>query len=294
MKNSIKNSINSDEQAAVHDGYREINWVGMSKIQSCIMDQGQMIPAELDMHVSLRSGYRGIHMSRLYELQMNEFSGQMLTVQQLDHMIKQSIISQEGIAERARMRIRFHSLVRTRSLKTDTQGFRSYPVQIVVSGDGQGLNQIITKFEILYSSTCPQSAKLSKEYFKQSFSTPEDLQRWYDSTDVYPATPHAQRSRMTVEIVTLKDQDFQILNWIQQIEDVLKTTVQTTVKKADEMEFARLNAENTMFCEDAVRKIADFLDFNKVMSGYRLTAEHFESLHSHDATSQISKNFAGL
>jgi GTP cyclohydrolase IB len=86
--------------------------------------------------------------------------------------------------------------------------------------------------------------------------------------------------------------ELNISGWIQQIENCLQTPVQTAVKKADEMEFARLNAANTMFCEDAVRKTAAFLDLNSNIEGYRLTADHLESLHPHNATSQIVKNFS--
>ena len=64
----------------------------------------------------------------------------------------------------------------------------------------------------------------------------------------------------------------------------------TAVKKADEMEFARLNAANTMFCEDAARKVAAFLDEYSSIQSYKLTADHLESLHPHNATSQIIKN----
>ncbi len=288
LKGSLK--ISSDEQSVAGSSYIGIDWVGMSKIQSCILDQGHLIPAELDMHVSLRSGYRGIHMSRLYALQMESIVGKPLSTTLLNKIISKSVATQEGIAEKARLKIKYSYLQKTLSLKSKSEGFRVYPVEIVAEGDASGLSKVHTRFEILYSSTCPQSAKLSKEYFKKEMDTSEALEKWYRSNDIFPATPHAQRSRMTVELVTLKNVDLDIPGWISLVEERLQTVVQTAVKKSDEMEFARLNAENPMFCEDATRMIADVLSGYADIHGFRVTAEHLESLHPHDAYSQISRN----
>lgn len=287
-KNSLK--ISSDEQSLAHSNYRGIDWVGMSKIQTCILDQGRLVPAELDMHVSLRSGHRGIHMSRLYALHMEAVVGKPVSAVSLDEVISQSVRSQEGISEQARLKIKYHHFRETRSLKSQVEGFRSYPIEITAEGNASGLTKIHTRFEVLYSSTCPQSAKLSKEYFKKNITSSETLDKWYRSNDIYPATPHAQRSRMIVELTTLKGTDLDIPGWISQIEENLQTVVQTAVKKSDEMEFARLNAENPMFCEDATRKIADILSDMPAIYGFKITAEHQESLHPHDAYSQINRN----
>lgn len=285
----MKNLIKSDEQSLTHQDYTAINWVGMSKIQSCIQDQDRVVPMELDIQVDLRSGQRGIHMSRLYALQMNELMGKTLDQARLQTVIKEAVGSQEDASQQARLKMRYQSLLKTRSLKSETAGFRSYPVELSVEGDRQGLKKVITKFVLLYSSTCPQSAKLSKESFKEIISDHESLQQWYSSNEIYPATPHAQRSEMVVELRT--NEIINVAEWIQKIESRLKTNVQTAVKKADEMEFARLNAENPMFCEDAVRTVAGFLSDFPEIKGFRLMAEHLESLHPHNAYSQITQNF---
>ena len=46
---------------------------------------------------------------------------------------------------------------------------------------------------------------------------------------------------------------------IDALEAALATPVQTAVKREDEQAFARLNAENLMFCEDAARRVASVL-----------------------------------
>jgi GTP cyclohydrolase I len=291
MKNE-NHGIKSDEQSLAHSRYLGINWVGMTKIQSCIKDQNGQIPVELDIFVNLLPGQRGIHMSRLYQLQMQFILGKEVTAKQLHEFLIQSIVSQEGIASRAQIKLRYQFLQKTESLKSNIKGFRTYPVELSAEADQAGFFRLIVQFLVTYSSTCPQSAKLSKELFKDLQLSPPELEKWYESDFIFPATPHAQRSHMNVELVLKQGEELHISDWISQIENALQTPVQTAVKKADEMEFARLNAENTMFCEDAVRKIATFLDLNVKVDGYRLTADHLESLHPHNATSQILRNFS--
>lgn len=289
MKND-KQDIKSDEQSLIHSNYSGINWVGMSKIQSFITEGAHQIPMELDLFVDLRSGYRGIHMSRLYQLQMKSILGKKVSAHQLKDVLIQAIISQEGLSSQAKIKMKYQTLLYTKSLKSGIEGFRSYPVEITAVADQKNLIQLQIQFVVTYSSTCPQSAKLSKEYFKDQKLSPTELQQWYDSEQIYPATPHAQRSMMTVELRLDPNEEFEISKWIERIEDCLETPVQTAVKKVDEMEFARLNAANTMFCEDAARKVAAFLDEDSSIQSYKLTADHLESLHPHNATSQIIKN----
>ena len=289
MKND-KQDIKSDEQSLIHSNYSGINWVGMSKIQSFITEGAHQIPMELDLFVDLRSGYRGIHMSRLYQLQMKSILGKKVSAHQLKDVLIQAIISQEGLSSQAKIKMKYQTLLYTKSLKSGIEGFRSYPVEITAVADQKNLIQLQIQFVVTYSSTCPQSAKLSKEYFKDQKLSPTELQQWYDSEQIYPATPHAQRSMMTVELRLDPNEEFEISKWIEKIEFCLETPVQTAVKKVDEMEFARLNAANTMFCEDAARKVAAFLDEYSSIQSYKLTADHLESLHPHNATSQIIKN----
>ena len=54
--------------------------------------------------------------------------------------------------------------------------------------------------------------------------------------------------------------EFDVVTLINTLEDELKTPVQAAVKREDEQEFARLNGQNLMFCEDAARKIKALLE----------------------------------
>ena len=80
---------------------------------------------------------------------------------------------------------------------------------------------------------------------------------------------------------------------INHIEDALQTPVQATVKREDEQEFARLNASNLMFCEDASRRLQAQLDNTAEYLDFWVRVNHLESLHPHDAVAIVTKGIDG-
>jgi GTP cyclohydrolase I len=158
------------------------------------------------------------------------------------------------------------------------------------------------KMRVLYSSTCPASAGLSQqllgERFAQVFAespvTAERVQAWLGQTAV--AFPHAQRSEATVEL-RVDEMDVlganalgvKMLALIDLVENALGTPVQAAVKREDEQEFARRNAENLMFCEDAARKLKVALSSVSSLQDFKIEVRHFESLHAHDVVARVGK-----
>ena len=71
------------------------------------------------------------------------------------------------------------------------------------------------------------------------------------------------------------------------------TPVQTAVKQEDEAEFARLNARNLMFCEDAARRVAFLFKNKSSVLDYFIRAQHFESLHPFTVESSVVKGVKG-
>ena len=218
---------------------------------------------------------------------------QDLTVLKLKNFLTDMIKSQEQLSDQSYISLNFNLPRKTKSLKSESVGFRNYPVQITAQKKGDQ-TMVWCDFEIIYSSTCPQSAALSLEVIKNQKSQIEQLER-------LPATPHAQRSLMKISCLFMTSEvDTSITNllnkFIETTENTLKTTVQTAVKKADEMQFAILNSENLMFCEDAVRRVS--LVMNDLvqsqlfgLNGYKIRTAHLESLHPHNAVSQVAKNY---
>lgn len=287
-------AIKSDVQIQKLQDYQSLDWVGMQRIQSALRHHENLIPCELSLGVNLVEGHRGIHMSRLYSLMMDYFLQQELTTQGVNLLLTNAINSQEGISTHASLALTYKLPVKTQALKSGKIGFRNYDVSVSAVKTLDGALNVWLKFAVIYSSTCPQSAALSVETFNAQ------SQGIVATIDRLPATPHAQRSVMECELL-LQDKDHFDVNdllksFIQIVENILKTPVQTAVKKADEMAFAVLNSENLMFCEDAVRKVD--LDFKSRLQqkpvefvGYRIKTRHEESLHPHDAVSQKSFNY---
>lgn len=282
---------------------RPLDWVGMEGIALPVRISdgagGQLqVAASIDLFVDLTNpDARGIHMSRLY-LQLQEgLAREAITPAGLRHLLQDSVGSQQGLASQARLKIRYEALLQRRALESDYSGWKRYPVEIEATL-AEGHLQLALSFSVEYSSTCPASAALSRqanaERFAQDFAAAHPLSvnvvhDWLASERGLAATPHAQRSRASVR-VELRPQfdELPLVALIDALEIVLATPVQTAVKRVDEQAFARLNAENLMFCEDAARRVASVLASDPRIARYDATVAHYESLHPHDAVARVS------
>jgi len=284
-----------------------LDWVGMADIQVPVQfDAGDgevhRSSARVDAFVNLnRQDKRGIHMSRLY-LQVEQALGtQALTVDSLRTLLQGFLDSHEGLSDRARLGIRFEHLVRRPALRSANSGWRSYPVSIEASlADGKFVLELVT--EVVYSSTCPASAALSRQLIQDRFASdfradqPLDhasVLAWLGSEKGIVATPHAQRSVAQLRTRLADGAQFHLIDLIDRVEQALGTPVQTAVKREDEQAFALANGSNLMFCEDAARRIRKALDADASLSDFHIRVEHQESLHPHDAVAYASKGVEG-
>jgi len=282
---------------------RPLDWVGMDHIALPVRiadgQGGQLqVAADIDVAVNLADAdARGIHMSRLYLQLQDGLAREAITPAGLRHLLQDGIASQQGLATQAQLRIRYDALLQRPALESGFSGWKRYPVEIEASlADGH--LHIALAFAVEYSSTCPASAALSRqanaERFAEDFAAARPLsvgvvRDWLASDRGMAATPHAQRSRAQVR-VELKPQfdELPLIALVDALEAALATPVQTAVKREDEQAFARLNAENLMFCEDAARRVASVLANDPRVERYDATVSHFESLHPHDAVARVS------
>ncbi|MGD9582057.1 MAG: GTP cyclohydrolase FolE2 [Lysobacterales bacterium] len=283
-------------------------WVGMRGVELPIVladaeGAALRVAARLDALVDLGAGAdRGIHMSRLYLMAERELAGQALSVGGLRRVLRGFLESHTDLSSRARLRLRFDYLLRRPALVSGHSGWRSYPIELTATL-ARGHCQIELGFAVLYSSTCPASAALSRAAIAEQFGTdfadqpapaPAAVQAWLASPAGMVATPHAQRSRVEVRLRLLPSFDrLPIVESIDRVEAALGTAVQTAVKREDEQAFARLNASNLMFCEDAARRVHQALDEDPQVSDFWLCASHYESLHPHDAVAVACKGVPG-
>ena len=157
--------------------------------------------------------------------------------------------------------------------------------------------------EVPYSSTCPCSAALSRqliqELFRRDFAEgkvdADAVFEWLGTEEGILATPHSQRSVAQVRVLLdhTEGDAFPITALIDSIEGSLKTPVQTAVKRVDEQEFALLNGQNLMFCEDAARRLKQALNPQGCYKEFWLRVNHLESLHAHNAVAIVTKEVDG-
>jgi GTP cyclohydrolase I len=282
--------------------------VGMSNIELPLMVQTddnapQQVSASAELFVNLGDAQaKGIHMSRLY-LQLDQLSTESeLTLKTLTTLLEGFIESHHELSQEAFVKFSFDYHLRRKSLISEKRGWKAYPVVII----GQLINKEF-KFELQvnvpYSSTCPCSAALARQLiqdtFAQKYAQQENIDKqeileWLGSTQGIVATPHSQRSVVEVKVkLNEANNTFPVIELIDLVEDTLKTPVQAAVKREDEQEFARLNGQNLMFCEDAARQLQYILQPQVKFDDFWLRVNHYESLHAHDAVSITTKGIEG-
>ena len=281
-----------------------LNWVGMSEIEMPIRvlngngDNMQTV-ARVQAYVNLIDPKsKGIHMSRLYLAVDQMLGNEVLSPQLLDKIVRQFVQTHDGISNNAYIECRFEYLERRKALISDNTGWKGYKVRAICAyRDGDVSTEL--SVEVPYSSTCPCSAALARDLIQQGFSKAfgtegkvslEDVHAWLGTKEGISATPHSQRSLAQVRVKLDKSVDgLPISALIDRIEDALQTPVQAAVKREDEQEFARLNGQNLMFCEDAARRLHQNLDAYDTLKDFWIRVNHLESLHPHDAVAIVVK-----
>ncbi len=285
-----------------------LDWVGMSNIEMPVMvaSQGEserMVSAHIDAFVNLKEAQaKGIHMSRLYLL-IDELSTEnTFNYQSLVTLLDGFISSHQDLSDQAKVQFSFDYHLRRKSLISGKEGWKAYPV-VITGLLNKGQLSIELRLDIPYSSTCPCSAALARQLiqkaFKDKFSQQNeldinDVHNWLGTTEGVVATPHSQRSVAEVKVKLNENLNaFPITELVDLIENSLQTPVQAAVKREDEQEFARLNGQNLMFCEDAARRLQYSLNKAEHFDDFWLRINHLESLHAHDAVSLTTKGIKG-
>lgn len=281
-----------------------LKWVGMSDIQTRILwknnEGNYFLPAKLQTHVSLDIGnHRGIHMSRLFLSAQEKLTQQVFSSQLLTDILSESLLTHAEMSQSARLQIDFEIPKMQKSLKSGISSIRNYPVSFETKNI-LGQWQETVEITVLYSSTCPASAALSQQLIQQQFLEDfkgkvniesESIFKWLGTKQGMIATPHAQRSWAKLKFARRSKVGEELPKicegLIDEIEAIIETPVQSAVKRIDEQEFARLNGQNMMFCEDAARKIKAAYINNPQWTLLTGEVHHVESLHPHEAVAYL-------
>ncbi|MGB0936766.1 MAG: GTP cyclohydrolase FolE2 [Colwellia sp.] len=285
-----------------------LDWVGMSNIEMPMMvasehENERMVSAHVDAFVNLKEAQaKGIHMSRLYLLIDELSTSGVLTYKTLVTLLDGFISSHHDLSDQAKISISFDYHLRRKSLISGKEGWKAYPVELT-GRLNRGELSVELSVDVPYSSTCPCSAALARQLIQQAFQNEfsksedvnlDEIHEWLGTTKGIVATPHSQRSVAQVKVkLNSSTTDFPITALVDTIENSLQTPVQAAVKREDEQEFARLNGQNLMFCEDAARRLQYSMNNSSQYDDFWLKINHLESLHAHDAVSITTKGITG-
>lgn len=281
--------------------------VGMRKIEIPVFfktgEEKIRVPGIVDVFVNLvNPEAKGIHMSRLYRQVSESLSQEELNFTLMAKILKASVEGHAGLSDKSSISIRFELPVERKALLSAEKGWRHYPITLKGEFD-KGVLRFEAMIQVLYSSTCPCSAALSRrlvaEKFIEDFKTmplvsTESVMKWLEDEKSIVAVPHSQRSEAFIRVklsssVIASHAHFSPLQLIDLAENALGTPVQSAVKRVDEQEFARLNGANLMFCEDAARKLKAAFNASPEVLDFRIEVQHRESLHAHDAVAVAIK-----
>ncbi len=284
-----------------------LDWVGMSEVHLPFLIEEEdgtatRVHGRAQIYVDLGDPQaKGIHMSRLYLL-LQQTAEAPLTPASLRALLEAMLDSHAGLSTRAFVELRFDHFLRRPALKSDNAGWNHYPVRIRAQRSEAGV-AVELGVDVTYSSTCPCSAALARQLIQRQFASdfgPEGtvdaaaVHAWLGTEQGIVATPHSQRS--VAQLLVRLDAEaasFPLTTLVDRAEGALRTPVQAAVKREDEQEFARLNGQNLMFCEDAARRIkAALLEAGEV-ADFWIRVDHFESLHGHDAVAVATRGLEG-
>ncbi|MCH5373806.1 MAG: GTP cyclohydrolase FolE2 [Planctomycetes bacterium] len=281
--------------------------VGMSGIEVALRlrnSEGELVitPARATAQISLDDAHtKGIHMSRLFLALQEELDARELSLELVDRLLNHFVESHAAMSHSSYLSFQFEHMARRCSLLSNHSTWRSYPVRVEGCRHENRIQHYLS-VSVAYSSTCPCSAALARQLLQRQFQEEFGEHRWLSVSQVMHwlgsqgtlATPHSQRSHADVT-VQLHDgcTELPIVPLIDLIETAVATPVQAAVKRRDEQEFARLNGENLMFCEDSARRIRAALEQDPAFVDYRVQASHLESLHPHDAVAVATKGIPG-
>ncbi|MBT7610901.1 MAG: GTP cyclohydrolase I FolE2 [Bacteriovoracaceae bacterium] len=239
------------------------------------------------MFCYLAGSKTGVNMSRFVGILQEEVSGKVIDKNFFKDILNRYRMElrdydHEDPIKQTSIKLRFNYPLKQKSLKSENWGWQYYQVELEGTCDqfGNILMHLTTHFE--YSSTCPCSLSMAKQYEK-------DFRDGNTDEGSGIASAHSQRSLCICKITYNLENNISIEELINLLRIALPTETQPMVKRLDEQAFAILNADNPMFVEHASRRLSHVLNLEEKILDWEASVEHFESLHSHNAVAYIRK-----
>lgn len=244
--------------------------------------------ATASMYVSLNANKNGVSMSRLCSILQQETLENVVDGGLLNRLIERyrTELMDETDFEKisdAHLNLKFNYPVKQKSLKSDNWGWQYYPVNFVAKYSKTNGFELFIKMTYEYSSTCPCSLSMAKQYEREFANGETDLGSGI-------GVPHSQRSSLNLTAKINPEKDIYVEDLLMLLKEAIPTETQSLVKRQDEQAFAILNGAHPMFVEHATKRMYKVLNANDDMVlDWLVELEHIESLHSHNAAAVIYK-----
>jgi GTP cyclohydrolase I len=243
--------------------------------------------SEASMFVSLGADKTGVNMSRFCKILQEESEETPVSNDFFKKILRRfradlRDYDTEELIPSSELNLKFKYAVKQPSLKSGNWGWQYYNCEMkgTENRDGKVEMKLVLNYE--YSSTCPCSLSMAKQY-------EEDYRSGKTTEGTGIATAHSQRSNAKTEITYSLEQGFTIEELISLMREALPTETQSLVKRLDEQAFAIINGENPIFVEHVARRLSHALDSDSRILDWNVHIEHWESLHSHNAVAYIQK-----
>jgi GTP cyclohydrolase I len=242
---------------------------------------------EASMYVNLDANKNGVSMSRLCTIlqavsSTDTLSGEFFKNVLGRYRLELTDENDTELIKSAFLNIKFQYPVKQKSLKSDNWGWQYYPVSLKGIETKEGGFQYHFTLTYEYSSTCPCSLSMAKQYERE-------YAEGKTQEGVGIGVPHSQRSKLTCTVIVDPSKEFFIEDLIIMLKRAIPTETQSLVKRLDEQAFAILNGTHPMFVEHATKRVSKVLNNEEIVLDWLVELEHIESLHSHNAAAVIYK-----
>ena len=242
---------------------------------------------EASMFVSLGADKTGVNMSRFCQILQAEAQENPV-----DNAFFKKVLNRfrgdlrdydtEELIPNAELNLKFNYATKQQSLRSENWGWQYYQCEMKGIEDKNGDITMALTVNYEYSSTCPCSLSMAKQY-------EEDYRSGKTQEGNGIATAHSQRSNAKTQVFYKIDKSVTIEELIGLLREALPTETHSLVKRLDEQAFAILNGENPIFVEHVARRLSHALDGDDRILDWNVQIEHWESLHSHNAVAYIQK-----
>lgn len=215
--------------------------------------------ATIGMYVDLPKEFKGTHMSRFIEV-LNAH-GSMVHVENIPDILR--AMQRKLHAASAHIELEFPYFLEKRAPVSRMMGLMDYTARFDAAAIGETIDFVLTVITGV-TTLCPCSKAISRH------------------------GAHNQRGRVTVQIRS--DGIVWIEDVIAMVESSASSELFSLLKRQDEKSVTERAYENPVFVEDLVRNVALRLNAHPSVTWYKVEAENFESIHSHNAYACIERN----